>query len=48
MRKGVGLILILFAMASIFVFNSVQPVKYIAENDGVIEWQSYDSKGCLG
>ena len=37
MRKGVELILILTAIASIFVFNSVQPVKYLVENDGVIE-----------
>lgn len=32
-------------MASIFVFNSGQADKYKAKNDGIIEWQSYDSEG---
>ena len=41
MRKGVELILIIFAMTSILAFNFGQPPEYIAENDGIIEWQSY-------
>ncbi len=43
MRKKL-VIVMLFAMISVFILNSGQTIKYIAENDGVIEWQSYGEK----
>jgi len=41
MRKKVAVIVMLFAMISVFILRSGYPVKFIAENDGVIEWQVY-------
>ena len=44
MRKRMGLIVLLFVMISIFIFNCGQSIKYIAEDDEVIEWQCYGEK----
>lgn len=45
MGKRVSLIIILFTMISIFMLNFGQPIKHMAENDGIIEWQSYGREG---
>ena len=44
MRKRIGIIVLLITMLSVFTLSSRQPVVYIAEDDEVIEWQSYDAK----
>ena len=41
MRKRVALIVVLCAMVSMIILNFSQSVKYVAEDDEVIEWQCY-------
>ena len=44
MKNRVIEILILFVMISMFVLNCGQSVKYIAEDDEIIDWQSYSEE----
>lgn len=41
MRKRLAVIIMLLTMVSVFILNFGQPMKYIVENDGIIEWHSY-------
>lgn len=41
MRNRLAVIVMLFAMISVFILNSGRPIGHIAEDDGIIEWQSY-------
>lgn len=44
MRKRIGLAVLILSILSVIVLNFGQPLKYMAEDDEVIEWQSYDVK----
>lgn len=44
MRKKLYLILILFAMVLGLILNYGQPIKYISDNDGVIEWHNFSEE----
>ena len=46
MRKKLAIVM-LFAIISMFILNSGQTIKYIAENDGIIEWKSYGEEGLV-
>lgn len=47
MRNRLVAIIILFTTISVFILNYVQPMKYIVENDEVIEWHSYSNEKLL-
>lgn len=44
MKRRIWIIVLLITMLSVFTLNSGQPVEYIAQDDEVIEWESYDVK----
>lgn len=41
MKKKLLVIIMLFTMISWTMFNYRQPVKYVVQDDGEIEWNSY-------
>lgn len=41
MKKRLAVTIILFTIVAMFALFHGQPVRYIAENDGEIEWHAY-------
>lgn len=44
MKKKISVIVILFTIVLVITLNYGQPMKYIVENDGEIEWHTYEEE----